>query len=114
MADIDANKQDLIKSSDAGLVTRDTTGEESKIPAQQVTVPQDAPSATTTPQTPAAPTSNGGATSTTVTKAPHPKKFSSVNINKKFLENNSATPSQSNSTSTSSSTKVGIVNREFM
>ena len=113
MANIDADKQDLTKSSDAGLVTGDATGEESKAPTQQVTVPKDEPS-TTTPQASVTPTSNGGATSTTVTKVSHPKKFSSVNINKKFLENNSATPSQSNSTSASSSTKVGIVNRESM
>ena len=111
MANIDEDKQDLTKSSDAGLVAGDATGEESKAHPQQVTVPKDAPS-TTTPQTSVTPTSNGGATSMTVTKVSHPKKFSSVNINKKFLENNSATPSQSNSTSASSSTKVGIVNRE--
>jgi len=112
MANIDTNKQDLTKSPDAGLVTGDTTGEESKAPVQQVTAPKDAPSVSTPPQTSSTPTSNGGPASTTVTKPTHPKKFSSLNINKKFLENNSATPSQSNSTSNSSSTKVGIVNRE--
>ena len=114
MANIDTTKQDLTKSLDARPVTGDTTGEGSKAPAQEVTTLKDVPSATTPPQTSTTLTSNGGPASTTVTKAFHPKKFSSVNINKKFLENNSATPSQSSSTSTSSSTKVGIVNRELI
>ena len=109
MANIDTNERGLTKSSDAGLVTGDTAGEETKAPAQQVVALKDVP---TPPQTSSAPPSNGGSTSTAVTKPPHPKKFSPVNINKKFLENNSATPSQSNSASTSSSTKVGIANRE--
>ena len=114
MANIDTNKQDLTKSPDAGLVIGDTTGEESKAPAQQVTAPKDVPSVTTLSQTSSTPTSNGGPASTAVAKPSHQKKFSPVNITKKFLENNSATPSQSNSTSSSSSTKVGIVNRESM
>jgi hypothetical protein len=114
MANIDTNKQDLTKSSDVRLGTGDTAGEVSKAPTQEVTAPKDATSTTIHLQTSITPTSNGVIASNTVTKPPHPKKFSSVNINKKFLENNSATPSQSNSTSTSSSTKVGIVNRELM
>ena len=64
------------------------------------------------PQTSTTLTSNGGSASTTVMKAPHPKKFSALNINKKFFGYNSATPTQSSSISTPSSTKVGIVNRE--
>lgn len=110
MANIDTNKQDLAKSSDAGLVTREAAGEEPKVPVHEVTAPKDTQSTTTSPHTSTTPTLNGGPASTTVTKAPHPKKFSSLNINKMFLENTSATPSQSNSTTTSSSTKVGIVN----
>ena len=114
MANIDTNKQDLTKSSDAGFGTRDTAGEETKAPVHEVTAPKDTQSTTTPLQTSTTPTLNGGPASTPVTKAPHPKKFSSLNINKMFLENNSATPSQSNSTATSSSTKVGIVNRELI
>ena len=114
MANIDTNKQDLAKSSDIGLVAGDTTKEECKAPAQQVTATKDVDSTAAPPQTSAIPTSNGGPVSTTTTKTFHPKKFSSVNINKKFLENNSATPSQSNSSSTSPSIKAGIVNRESL
>jgi len=39
--------------------------------------------------------------------APHPKRFSAVNINKKFLEKNTATGSSTSTSSTSSNMKVG-------
>ncbi len=41
------------------------------------------------------------------TPTAHPKRFSAVNINKKFLEKNTATGSSTSSSSTSSNMKVG-------
>lgn len=52
-----------------------------------------------------------GASSTPPLSAPQPKKFSHVNINKKFLEKTSSTPSSGPSTSTLSSAKVGTAPR---
>jgi hypothetical protein len=43
----------------------------------------------------------------------HPKKFSSVTINKKFLEKNSSTPSTAQSSSNFSAAKLGVANRLF-
>jgi hypothetical protein len=55
----------------------------------------------------ATPNISSGATSSVTS---HPKKFSSVNINKKFLEKNSATPSASQPNSSFSTVKSGTSN----
>lgn len=51
--------------------------------------------------------SNHTQSSLSTPAAPHPKRFSTVNINKKFLEKNTASGSSTITSSTSSSVKVG-------
>ncbi|TFK41350.1 hypothetical protein BDQ12DRAFT_436340 [Crucibulum laeve] len=52
-------------------------------------------------------TSNAPGSSTTTPAAPHPKKFSAVNINKKFLEKNYSASGSTPAASTSSVAKAG-------
>ena len=51
--------------------------------------------------------STHGHSSLSTPAAPHPKRFSAVNINKKFLEKNTASGSSTTTSSTSSNMKVG-------
>ncbi|KAI0067833.1 BCAS2-domain-containing protein [Artomyces pyxidatus] len=52
-----------------------------------------------------APSTAGGASSAVGTTAPHPKKFTTVNINKKFMEKNHATPGSNQASSSSAAPK---------
>lgn len=54
-----------------------------------------------------------GTTNAPTLSMPHPKKFSSVNINKKFLERSSSSTGNVQTASTSLSSKVGSTARAF-
>jgi serine/arginine repetitive matrix protein 2 len=94
---------------------RAKTAEDSTIGDASHSVETSARRDTTTDAQPSAPSrpclvplgSTHGQSSLSTPAAPHPKRFSAVNINKKFLEKNTATGSSTTSSSTSSNMKVG-------
>ncbi|CAL1696425.1 unnamed protein product [Somion occarium] len=96
------------------------TGDEAASPSKPDGLPLDSAPATPSPgssSTPLRPTvANGQATPGTthapILSMPHPKKFSSVNINKKFLERSSSSSGPAQTASTSLSSKAGITNQK--
>lgn len=98
-------------------VAEDTTAKLASVPSVTATPSASKPASPALPSpspatVPSRPSS--GAPSAPTLSMPHPKKFSHVDINKRFLEKNSATSSSSLTPSISSTSKTGPVTRTLL
>jgi serine/arginine repetitive matrix protein 2 len=106
MADIDNEKSGYVESF--SKVDGPGAGSGETVVTVDVAEQKDSPTnSVPNVQSTASPNISSGATSSV---ASHPKKFSTVNINKKFMEKNSATPSASQPSSSFSNVKSGTSN----